>query len=218
MVWVRAEYAEELAVVSAWLTALLPWSLSYGTPGGSRYVAIRFPFVIFENIAGLGQQFDGTRLITPWSAMERTVSFGLQEAYSGSELTSRYGTTDPGLGVTTLLDAVAVAPNYEAVWAYLLWAVGLVVLGLAVVLSLLMYFETDVAAAFPYDVVRTMGVLLGVTAVLYSAATVMLYLQFPGLYLPIGPFLYVALAYILLTVDRTGAAGSGAPEDAEGAA
>lgn len=47
MVWVKSEYAGELAVVSAWLAALLPWYTSYvpeidGLPGSVLFV--RFPF------------------------------------------------------------------------------------------------------------------------------------------------------------------------------
>jgi hypothetical protein len=45
MVWVRSEYAGELAVVSAWLSALIPWNVTYsaGIAGGSL-LFVRFPF------------------------------------------------------------------------------------------------------------------------------------------------------------------------------
>jgi hypothetical protein len=47
MVWVKSEYAGELAVVSAWIAALLPWYSSYvpeidGLPGSVLF--LRFPF------------------------------------------------------------------------------------------------------------------------------------------------------------------------------
>lgn len=46
MVWVRSEYAGELAVVSAWLAAVVPWNITYasaeGLPGTILY--LRFPF------------------------------------------------------------------------------------------------------------------------------------------------------------------------------
>ncbi|AGN02611.1 hypothetical protein L593_13360 [Salinarchaeum sp. Harcht-Bsk1] len=46
MVWVKSEYAGELAVVSAWLSVLLPWYTSYvpeidGLPGSVLF--LRFP-------------------------------------------------------------------------------------------------------------------------------------------------------------------------------
>lgn len=48
MVWVKSEYADELAVVSAWLAALLPWAISY-TPSHVDFpgtvVYVRFPFL-----------------------------------------------------------------------------------------------------------------------------------------------------------------------------
>lgn len=47
MVWVKSEYAGELAVVSAWLAAVLPWTVSY-TPDHVQFpgtvVVFRFPF------------------------------------------------------------------------------------------------------------------------------------------------------------------------------
>jgi hypothetical protein len=46
MVWVRSEYAGELAVLSAWLTALVPWNLTYSPDvSGGSLLFVRFPFV-----------------------------------------------------------------------------------------------------------------------------------------------------------------------------
>lgn len=55
--WVRSEYAGELAVLSAWLCALLPWSVSYATPGDVEVFRIHFPYLIFQFVPGvdLGQ-------------------------------------------------------------------------------------------------------------------------------------------------------------------
>lgn len=54
MVWVRSEYADELAVLSAWLAALLPWNIAYAPEveglGGSvlyvrfSYLQVRYIF------------------------------------------------------------------------------------------------------------------------------------------------------------------------------
>ncbi|MFT4964297.1 MAG: hypothetical protein ACI9PP_001576 [Halobacteriales archaeon] len=206
MVWVRSEYAEELAVVSAWLMAFLPWSFSYGQPMGGRFVALRFPFVIYENLQGFGA-FNHTGFLTPFDALDRSVRAGLTGAFADSELLTRYGSKEPGVSVKTVIDALAGTSYSDGVLAYLLWAGGLLILTVAILLSLLMYFETDVVERWPYDRVRTMGVLLTIAAVFYAGATIMLYLQFPGIYVPVGPFLYFALGYVLLTVERTEMAG-----------
>ena len=198
---VRSEYAEEAAVLFAWLSALLPWSFTYGSPGGSRFVVIRFPFVLYENLSGFSEQFDGTRIITPLDALERAVELGLQQEYASAELESRYGSTDTGLTVETLTDALATG-NAGQVWAYVAWTVGIAVLLAAVVLSLLMYVEADALDALPVDVVRLMAALLLAAAVLYAAATVLLWRNYPGVFLPLGPVLYFVFGGTLLTIDR----------------
>lgn len=62
--WVRSEYAGELAVLATWLTALLPWSVSVlrrspaGTDASFTVVNVRFVFVQFHYLFGisLGEQ------------------------------------------------------------------------------------------------------------------------------------------------------------------
>lgn len=45
MVWVRAEYAGALAVVSTWLAALVPWNITYSLDiSGGAVLFVRFPF------------------------------------------------------------------------------------------------------------------------------------------------------------------------------
>jgi len=50
MSWVRSEYAGELAVLSVWLTALLPWSVSYfnETIAGRNVTVINIRFLFFQ--------------------------------------------------------------------------------------------------------------------------------------------------------------------------
>jgi uncharacterized protein (TIGR04206 family) len=50
MPWVRSEYAGELAVLSVWLTALLPWSVSYfsATIAGRNVTVINIRFLFFQ--------------------------------------------------------------------------------------------------------------------------------------------------------------------------
>lgn len=55
MTWVKSEYAGELAVVSAWLAALLPWTVGY-TPSHSEFpgtvIYVRFPAVQVQYAVG----------------------------------------------------------------------------------------------------------------------------------------------------------------------
>jgi hypothetical protein len=42
-----SEYAGDLALLSAWLYALLTWSVSDATPGDVRVFRIHFPYLLF---------------------------------------------------------------------------------------------------------------------------------------------------------------------------
>lgn len=53
MAWVRSEYAGEFAVVAAWLSALLPWSVSAASQGGKSLVVVRFPLFRFQFLYGV---------------------------------------------------------------------------------------------------------------------------------------------------------------------
>jgi hypothetical protein len=44
--WVRSEYAGELAVLSAWLCSLMPWVVTY-IPAGTQ-IRIHFPYVFVQ--------------------------------------------------------------------------------------------------------------------------------------------------------------------------
>lgn len=63
MTWVKSEYAGELAVVSAWIAALLPWTVGY-TPSHSEFpgtvIYVRFPAVQVQYVFGspLGEAFE----------------------------------------------------------------------------------------------------------------------------------------------------------------
>ena len=64
--WVRSEYAGELAVLSAWLCALLPWSVSYGSGQGIRLIRVHFLYVYFQFApgSGLSNLLDTTVLVS----------------------------------------------------------------------------------------------------------------------------------------------------------
>ncbi|PSQ43951.1 hypothetical protein BRD17_05155 [Halobacteriales archaeon SW_7_68_16] len=55
MAWVDTEYAAELSVLSAWLAALLPWTITYGTSSrlGATLIFLRFPAVQLRYVFGL---------------------------------------------------------------------------------------------------------------------------------------------------------------------
>lgn len=52
--WVKSEYAGEVAVLSTWLCALMPWSVSFLQTGGGRAIWIRFLPGRFLYIFGFG--------------------------------------------------------------------------------------------------------------------------------------------------------------------
>ena len=58
--WVRSEYAGEFAVLSAWLCALSPWSVSYVSRGGLRLFRVHFVYVFLQFFpdADLGEGLD----------------------------------------------------------------------------------------------------------------------------------------------------------------
>ncbi|WP_255149647.1 DUF7549 family protein [Halorarius halobius] len=71
MAWVRSEYAGELAVVAAWLSALLPWTVSVTTQRGVSFVVIRFPLFTFQFLFGLdlGSAAQPFHLVTAMPAL-----------------------------------------------------------------------------------------------------------------------------------------------------
>jgi hypothetical protein len=69
MVWVRSEYAGELAVVLAWLSALLPWNITYSTLSGVGSVLfVRFPFFQVRYAFGIPIA-EGVAVATPLGAL-----------------------------------------------------------------------------------------------------------------------------------------------------
>lgn len=67
--WVRSEYAGELAVLSAWLGAFVPWEVSLVSAiAGGNAVFVRFPFVEVRYALGLPVE-RSTLLLDPVSAL-----------------------------------------------------------------------------------------------------------------------------------------------------
>ena len=85
MTWVDSEYAGELAVVSAWLAALLPWSVTVrsGTLLGesASLIIVRFPAAMFQFLFGPEVQgFDS--FVPVWAAPGFTGSEAVATAYT----------------------------------------------------------------------------------------------------------------------------------------
>lgn len=81
MVWVRSEYAGELAVVSAWLSALLPWNVTYSTLSGVGSVLfVRFPFVQVRYVFGISIS-EGASVTTPLRALAYQEGQSIAAAY-----------------------------------------------------------------------------------------------------------------------------------------
>jgi uncharacterized protein (TIGR04206 family) len=64
--WVRSDYAGELAVLSTWLCALLPWSVTYASSGSNRLFRIHFLYAYFQFAPGspLATLLDNVVLVT----------------------------------------------------------------------------------------------------------------------------------------------------------
>jgi hypothetical protein len=71
MVWVKSEYAEELAVVSAWLSALVPWSISVsiGEIQGGSLIEFHFPFLLLRVLLGIDVPGPNPLIMPPWEAI-----------------------------------------------------------------------------------------------------------------------------------------------------
>lgn len=196
--WVRSEYAGELAVLSAWLSALLPWNVTYSEfgPLGST-LFVRFPFL----------QVQFTWL--PTVEVDGEVQSFRQ---TGFELVQGIWVADP---VTAATSPEGVGLNIVGV--NVTWAIGAGVVGLAVLLSLAMYADEDgVDERLPVDPVRTMGALLGVGALVLTWAT-WLFVQsdLPGFPIPVGTALLWVFAYTLLTVERAPATETAVESDGD---
>ena len=80
MVWVQQQHAGALAVVSAWLAALLPWNVTYSSGGGPWVLFIRFPFFEFQYTSGFGSGVDGPALRSVLAALELQAGQDLEAA------------------------------------------------------------------------------------------------------------------------------------------
>lgn len=204
--WVSSEYANELAVVSAWVSLLVPWSVSTqsqpistpATQGEAGVLFFRFPLfeLQFRDGAIASQSLTGEN-----TAVDITED--LAELYPGSELFGDvFATTAPA---SATFSSEVYGPTLQQ--AGLLWALATVGFVLAFLLSIALYVrEERVVAAAPVSPVRLMGALLGVGALGTAGATVLHYTQRDavGVPVPVGVVVIAALAAVLLRTERVG--------------
>lgn len=168
MVWVRSEYAGELAVLSAWLAALLPWNITYSSDVlGGRFFFVRFPF--FQLQYGWGVGIDGLN----------------------------------GASFSTVAGAVQLQSGQTLQTAYYVWSAGAAVIGLALALSAVYYARERRVEAGPVDPVRLMAALLLFAGLLLTAANYLVVVRgVPGIPLPVGTLVLLALGLALARVER----------------
>ena len=151
-VWVRSEYAGELAVLSAWVAALLPWSVSFVRALSGGLLVVRFPFV--EVRYGIGLPLArAVEVVGPLSALR------LQQ---GTASAAGYRLWVPGAAVFVIALALSVADylrenRLEAGPVDLVRAMGVVfIVGLLVLdgASLLL-FDDFPGATVPVGVLLT---------------------------------------------------------------
>lgn len=81
MVWISRESAGPLSVLFVWLTALLPWNVTYSSLSGAGWVLfIRFPFLEAQYTAGVGPAADGLVVRTVLRAIALQSGQGLEAA------------------------------------------------------------------------------------------------------------------------------------------
>ncbi|AUV81366.1 hypothetical protein C2R22_06580 [Salinigranum rubrum] len=80
MVWVRSEYAGELAVLSTWLSAFIPWNVMLSSVAGGSVLFVRFPFLQIRYAYGVPFA-EGTLILDPLSAISFQAGNSIAVAY-----------------------------------------------------------------------------------------------------------------------------------------
>jgi uncharacterized protein (TIGR04206 family) len=80
MVWVRSEYAGELAVLSTWLSVFIPWNVTLSSVSGGSVLFVRFPFVQVRYTYGVPFA-EGTLVLDPLSAIAYQAGNSIAVAY-----------------------------------------------------------------------------------------------------------------------------------------
>lgn len=180
MVWVRSEYAGELAVLSTWVAALLPWNLHYAPlSGGASLLFVRFPLLQIRYVFGL--------------SLIRGTQIGLPVPPSVVDSTG------------FVVSAIGFQDNAGLTTAYEVWAVAAAIYLVALAVSVLYYRDEERIEAWSIDPVQLLGGLLVLHALLLGVASALTYLAddaFPGVPFPVGVVVVGLLGGVLLTAER----------------
>lgn len=192
MAWIDEAYAEEVAVLTTWLAAFLPWTVAYTGEAfqGSRIFFFRFPAF------GLQLRFP-VEVTADGRVLETNIPQRLAEQYGGFGVAGNLHLELAPLQVGTVDGAAATA--------YLLWTAATVVMVAAVVLSLAMYFREDfVRTRLPMGYPTLASVTFGVLTVLLAGATVAYYLSDIeyGTPIPLGVGILAAFAVVLWRAEE----------------
>lgn len=193
--WVRSKYTSELAVLAAWVSALLPWNLTHhtdATVGGFQDIETT---VFFLRFVFLEIQIRQETVVNNEVGLD--VTDVLTEQYAGAGVGSGVYLTSPPTSMLFYEDALFQAS--------LLWTVAAAALALALLLSIALYFRTEATLErLPVSEVRLMGALLGIVTVALAGSSVLYYLErdLMGTPIPIGIPVLGALSLVLLLMKE----------------
>lgn len=196
--WVKSEYAGELAVLSAWVSLLVPWNIVYHTKAPLESTVYFLRFALFEIQFRAPSEITLNATDVGRGVQQVDVEAILAQQYPGTNLVGDFFLTTP----PTSALFYETSRLQQAGWV---WTVGALCFFAAFVLSLALYFrEEAVSERLPLSEVRLMGALLGVGALGTLAATVLYYLQrsVVGFPIPIGALIIGFLAVVLLQTER----------------
>lgn len=190
MAWVRSEYAPELAVLSAWLSMLLPWNVVYHPDAPVRSTVVFLRFSVFELQIRFPFLFE----------------FGDQLVDAAPALAARYPGTELfwGMFLTSPIGAVTHYDGYM-LWGSVAWLVASIALLGAFLVSIALYLDEEgFEDRITVDPVRLIGGLLGAAAAATALASALYFLDrsIAGIPVPLGVLIMGALSVALLRVDR----------------
>lgn len=190
MTWVRSEYANEFAVLSAWLAMVLPWNIAY------QPAAALDSTVIFIRLSVIELQIRIPVIIQAGSQLVSAEN-ALAVQYPGTQLAS-------GLFVATPVGAVGHYDGWMGAGS-IAWALAAVVLIVTFVYSLVLYRDEEgVTARSPLPPASVIGWLLAAATVATTTASTLYFLEqdLGGVPVPIGTVIMGILAVAILRAER----------------